>query len=80
MLKKSSISEPAVVKETSYPCLKKYVLFGEYILVLFSSKRTGVCVYDIDRINNSVGKSSNDWNEDSFIYFDGKLVLENGDD
>lgn len=76
---KSSVSEPAAAKETSYPCLKKYTLNGNTIIVLFSERNVGVCIYDENRINSSVGSRSIIWNEASFIYFNGKLILENDD-
>lgn len=48
------------------------------ILVLFTSKNTGVCIYnDIGDCCTNVGDNVNFWEEDKFKKYEGSITLEN---
>lgn len=69
---KSKIKSP----EVNYPKLKGYGSKLGFLVVLFTSRGIGTCVYTTME-DGVVGEYSNIWGEDDFQDFNGTIELSN---
>ncbi len=71
-----SIIQPKKKLEVGYPKLMKGCVSGE--IVLFSAQSYGTVVYSVDK--RRIGLHSKDYNNEKFIDWDGKVILQNNID
>ena len=75
----SEINMKKAVKNCSYPYIGRFKNGGgNIIVVLFTEKNTGICLYnniDVNRFH--LGQYDTDWFEDEFEYFNFSITLSN---
>lgn len=69
---KVTLEETGITSE--YPILK---INSTKVIILFTSKDTGVVVSCGQESPRYVGENADDWDEDRFVKYIGKVILEN---
>lgn len=72
------VSEPDPKAKRSYPYLGITAGAKPHFIVFFTSPKTGVVVWVDDGAGWQVGHSTTAWAEETFLMFNGRVVMTNG--
>jgi hypothetical protein len=61
-------------KQSKYPYIGIYK--DNNVMVLFTSERTGVCVFSLSKLS-PLGEYYESWAEEEFNRYDGEVILSN---
>ena len=71
---KVEVKNKVSFSEIKYPCLM--ISTDLYCIVLFNECECGTCIYN-GKTNNEIGKYYEKWDMDSFVPFNGEVILKN---